>query len=50
MLQLLMTQLIFEGQPICFTINGDESIAALLNNMRKFEPIWETLPETSFGL
>ena len=32
------------------TMSGDGSIGAVLNHMRKFEPNWETLPETSFGL
>ena len=32
------------------SIIGDESTGALLYHIRKIEPIWDPLPETSFGL
>ena len=51
MLQLFMTYLIlivhkFVSVGRISTIIGDESTGALLHNIRKFEPIWEPLPET----
>lgn len=50
-LKLIMTKLIFEGYQFVSighvsTIIGDESFEAWLSHMRKFGPMWGTLPET----
>ena len=55
MLQLFMTQLnLIVHQFVSIghlrAKIGFESYGALLYHIRKFEPIWDPLPETSFGL